>query len=103
MIDVSTLFFLMAAVIGLGFLGAWLFKLTRVPEVMLLIGAGVAPRSAASPPAPWQASARSASATSEAAASACARWGAIASAWAAHSSGHDMTCRPPSTTLLPIA
>ncbi|MCB1058802.1 MAG: cation:proton antiporter [Calditrichaeota bacterium] len=44
MIDVSTLFFLMAAVIGLGFLGAWLFKLTRVPEVMLLIGAGVALR-----------------------------------------------------------
>ncbi|MCB9357377.1 MAG: cation:proton antiporter [Calditrichaeota bacterium] len=44
MIDVSTLFFLIAAVIGLGFLGAWLFKVTRIPEVMLLIAAGVALR-----------------------------------------------------------
>ncbi len=41
---VSVLFFLIAAIIGLGFLGKWLFKVTRVPEVMLLIGAGVALR-----------------------------------------------------------
>lgn len=41
---VSAAFFLIAAIIGLGFLGAWLFRITRVPEVMLLIGAGVALR-----------------------------------------------------------
>ncbi|MBK6765224.1 MAG: cation:proton antiporter [bacterium] len=41
---VSTVFFLIAAIIGLGFLGAWLFRITRVPEVMLLIGAGIALR-----------------------------------------------------------
>ncbi|MCC6476555.1 cation:proton antiporter [bacterium] len=39
--NVPTLFFLIAGIIGLGFLGQWLFRLTRVPEVMLLIGAGV--------------------------------------------------------------
>jgi len=38
---VPTVFFLIAMIIGLGFLGAWLFRVTRVPEVMLLIGAGV--------------------------------------------------------------
>ncbi len=38
---VPTVFFLIALIIGLGFLGAWLFRITRVPEVMLLIGAGV--------------------------------------------------------------
>jgi len=38
---VPTVFFLIAMIIGLGFLGAWLFRITRVPEVMLLIGAGV--------------------------------------------------------------
>lgn len=44
MIDVPTLFFIIAAVIGLGFLGSWLFKVTRIPEAMLLIAAGVALR-----------------------------------------------------------
>lgn len=44
MMTVPTLFFLIAAIIGLGFLGNWLFRVTRVPEVMLLIGAGVALR-----------------------------------------------------------
>lgn len=39
--NVPPLFFLIATIIGLGFLGAWLFRVTRIPEVMLLIGAGV--------------------------------------------------------------
>lgn len=39
---VSIVFFLIAAIISIGFFGKWLFKVTRIPESMLLIGAGFA-------------------------------------------------------------
>ena len=36
----STLFFIIALVIGLGFAGRWLFQITRIPDSLLLIAAG---------------------------------------------------------------
>jgi len=43
--SVSILFFLIAAIISVGYFGSWLFRVTRVPEAMLLIAAGYAIRS----------------------------------------------------------
>ncbi|MBU0692233.1 cation:proton antiporter [bacterium] len=41
---VSIVFFLIALIISIGFFGKWLFKVTRVPDALLLIGAGFALR-----------------------------------------------------------
>ena len=41
----STLFFIIAIVIGLGFAGRWLFQITRVPDSLLLLAAGFGLRS----------------------------------------------------------
>ncbi|MFH1011776.1 MAG: cation:proton antiporter [bacterium] len=37
---ISALFFVIAAVICLGFAGSWIFRLTRIPDALLLIAAG---------------------------------------------------------------
>ncbi len=44
-ITVSALFFIIAAIICLGFAGSWIFRLTRIPDALLLIAAGFGLRS----------------------------------------------------------
>jgi cell volume regulation protein A len=38
--NISSVFFIIAAVICLGFAGSWIFRLTRIPDALLLIAAG---------------------------------------------------------------